>query len=87
MTKRSRMEIDRDHAVSELRAVIRKINESTDFAEIRDLAGELQRTAYDLEDWAERSRTERIAPQWLLIRRQRAQADQAVFEALTGNQA
>ena len=84
MTKRSRLVIDRDLAVGELRAVIRKIKESTDLAEIRDLAGELQRTAYDLEDWAERGRTMAWIPEWRLLRRHRAEADRAVFEVLAG---
>ena len=85
MTKRSRMSIDRGLAVAELRAVIRQISESADLAEIRDLAGELQRIAYDVEDWAERSRTKTIAPEWRLLRRQRADAEEALREVLTAN--
>jgi hypothetical protein len=82
MTKRSRKEIDRDHAVGDLRAIIRKIKESDSLTEIRDLAGELQRVAYDVEDWAERSRTKKIAPAYLLIRKQRAEASEALHKAL-----
>lgn len=75
--KRTRQEIDRQRAVTELRAVVRRISESGSYAEIRDLAEKLEHVAYDLSDWAERQRVGKPTG-WDTIRQQRHDADEAI---------
>jgi hypothetical protein len=81
MSRRTPQEIDRQHAVAELRSIVSRIKESGSFAEISDLANKIQHIAYDVEDWAEHQNAGKPT-RYGAIRQQRHDADAVLREAL-----
>lgn len=52
MKNRSRLEIERDTRLKELRSLARDIHNADTLISVRNLAEQLQELAFDLKDWA-----------------------------------